>query len=70
MAQQLGHLTGICLSLISVLSPLRIVSQSHFQRELLLLLVAALFTVGSRTPGDWPTVCLHLFMLEKYARRN
>lgn len=47
MAQQLGHLTGICLSRISVLSRLRIVSQSHFQRDLLVHLVARLFTVGS-----------------------
>lgn len=72
MAQQLGHFTGICESLLSALSRLRIVSQSRVQQKLLVLLVVGLFTVGSQTPGHWPPVCLHLFMLEKYqhTRRN
>lgn len=72
MAQQLGHFTGMCVSLLSALSRLRIVSQSRFQHKLLVLLVVGLFTVGSQTLGHWPPVCLHLFMLEKYqhTRRN
>lgn len=53
-----------------MLSRLRIVSQSHFQGELLVLLLADLFTVFSQMPGDWPIVYLRLFILEKHAHQN
>lgn len=62
MAQQLGHLTGILISLISrpLALPPQLVS-SPLGAPVPLL--ADLFTDYNQTPGDWPTVRLCLFTL-------
>lgn len=60
MAQQPGHSTGFCVSLISVLACLRIVSQSHFQQKLLVLLVVCLQSAAERPVTGLQIVCICL----------
>ncbi len=62
MAPQLGHLTGIHISLIS--HPFALPPQDSQLVSSPLGAPADLFTDHDQTPGDWPTVRLCLFTLQ------